>query len=196
MRASHPRGVVDDVRPVATTELAVPEAHLRPEFAGEGVRVGDGDPVDVQFGGLFSEQVDPAAAGRQTHHPEAVGVALHDVDGLGPDRAGGAEDHYCSLLFFSHGLIVAQPVGGPCPGESHTSPLPRRRPSLLLGATVPPLRPSSGPREGLGEQSFPCVPRDGRDRREGRAERIGDRSSFDRHRVFTTRVRWLNLTGE
>ena len=42
---------------------------------------------------LLGEQADPAAGGGQRGDPEAVGVAQHEVDGLGADRAGGAEDH-------------------------------------------------------------------------------------------------------
>lgn len=53
----------------------------------------DRDRAYAQPMGLLREQSDPAAGGGQRGDPEPVGVAQHEVDGLGADRAGGAEDH-------------------------------------------------------------------------------------------------------
>lgn len=58
-----------------------------------GVLAGDGDGAHPEAVGLLGEQCDPSAGGGQAGHPEPVGVAQHEVDGLGADRAGGAEDH-------------------------------------------------------------------------------------------------------
>ena len=79
---------------------------MRGERAGELLSaggIGDGDPVDTELGSLLGEQIEAAATGREPDRPETVGVVSDDVEGLGPDRTGGAEDDCCSLLFFSHG---------------------------------------------------------------------------------------------
>lgn len=60
---------------------------------GYGVLARDGDRAHPQSVGLLGEQSDPAAGGGEPGDAEAVGVAQHEVDGLGPDRPGGAEDH-------------------------------------------------------------------------------------------------------
>ena len=56
-----------------------------------GGRLGHPDRLDAQLERLRGEQLDVAAAGAERDHPEPVRVAPDDVDGLGADRAGGAE---------------------------------------------------------------------------------------------------------
>src|SRR5699024_2741248 len=73
-----------------------------PCFSG----VGDGNLFHAEFGRLFGEQVDLTAARGQPRDPKTPRVALHDVEGLSTDGAGRPENHYFSLLFFSHGFIV------------------------------------------------------------------------------------------
>ena len=60
---------------------------------GHRVLAGHGHRAHPQLVRLLGEQPDPAAGGGQRGDPEAVGVAQHEVDGLGADRPGGAEDH-------------------------------------------------------------------------------------------------------
>ena len=60
---------------------------------GHRVLARDGDGGHPQPVRLLGEQLDPAAGRGERGHPEAVGVAQHDVDGLGADRSGRAEDH-------------------------------------------------------------------------------------------------------
>ncbi|OAH11249.1 hypothetical protein STSP_53830 [Streptomyces jeddahensis] len=59
---------------------------------GDSVGAGDGDGVNAQPPGLLGEQGDPGAGG-EACDPEPIGVALDEVDGLGADRTGAAEDH-------------------------------------------------------------------------------------------------------
>ena len=72
-----------------------------------GGGLGHPDHLDAQFEGLRGEQLDVAAAGAQRDHPEPVRIALHDVDGLGADGPGGAEQdeltHTCHLRRPAHG---------------------------------------------------------------------------------------------
>jgi hypothetical protein len=54
-------------------------------------RPGHAHRLDAQLQRLRGEQFDVAAAGAQRDHPEPVRVATNDVDGLGADGTGGAE---------------------------------------------------------------------------------------------------------
>ena len=60
----------------------------RGQLVGGGVR--RGDDRDLKGDGLLREELEVATRG-QAHHLEAVGVAPDEVEGLGPDGAGRAE---------------------------------------------------------------------------------------------------------
>ena len=65
--------------------------HRSPRRPARAVPRGDRDEVHLEGDGLLGDQVE-VGAGRQGDDPEAVGVARDDVQGLGADGAGGAED--------------------------------------------------------------------------------------------------------
>ena len=56
-----------------------------------GTRSRDGDHIDVELERLLREQRDVATAGGEPDNAEPLGTSPHEVDGLGADRAGGAE---------------------------------------------------------------------------------------------------------
>ena len=58
-----------------------------------GARPGQPDGVDLELDRLRGEQFDVAATRAERHHPEPVRVTAHDVEGLGADRTGGAEEY-------------------------------------------------------------------------------------------------------
>ena len=123
---------------------------------------------------LLGEQRDPAAGGGERGHPEAVGVAQHDVDGLGADRAGGAEDHDVAGAVVRDGVGDEVRVGEgvmaahlTAPGMSrHCPPIVRRygprprtarRPRCRAGgAAAPPPGPVPRPVSGSGRWTFSC----------------------------------------
>ena len=65
---------------------------------GRGGRAGYGHRRHPELGGLAGQQVGLAAARGQRHHPEPAGIAPDDVERLGADRAGRAEDHDLARL--------------------------------------------------------------------------------------------------
>jgi len=76
-------------RPAAALRLGV-EGEL--QILDDG-RAGHADHVDRQLERLGSEQFDVAPARPQRDNPELIGVAAHDVDGLGADGPGRAEQY-------------------------------------------------------------------------------------------------------
>lgn len=88
------------------------ERLARPVLGGErlpqrryDVLAGDGDGPRPQPVRLLGEEGDPAAVGGQGGDPEAVRVAQHEVDGLGPDRPGGSEDHHVLRAVARHRVV-------------------------------------------------------------------------------------------
>lgn len=59
---------------------------------GHRVRPGDRDRADPQPARLLGQERDPSARRGERGDAEPVGVAQHQVDGLGADGPGGAED--------------------------------------------------------------------------------------------------------
>ena len=91
-----------------------------------GGRAGHTDRLHTQLQRLRGEQLHVAATRAEGDHPEAVRVALDDVDGLGADRAGRTEQHEVSGS--GHRTIVPQrltPVRPGVPGDMIDSTSPR-----------------------------------------------------------------------
>ena len=73
-----------------------------------GIGVGDGDVGDAGFGALSGQQIGVAAACGEADHLEAVRVGGDDVQRLGADRPGTAEDQHAQPV--AHRSIV--PLSG------------------------------------------------------------------------------------
>ncbi|CAL2071510.1 hypothetical protein GPN2_22132 [Streptomyces murinus] len=78
------------------------------------VLAGDRDGAHPQPVRLLGEERDPAAVGGQRGDAEAVGVAQHEVDGLGADGSGGAEDHHVLGAVAREGVVDEVGVGEGC----------------------------------------------------------------------------------
>ncbi|MDQ0765482.1 hypothetical protein QF027_008117 [Streptomyces canus] len=91
-RRGQPRGGVRAGQDLGQVSLGAVEPRQRLAQFGHDVLAGDGDRGDLQPVRLLGEQPDPAAGGGEGRDPEAVGVAQDQVDGLGADGPGGAED--------------------------------------------------------------------------------------------------------
>ena len=61
---------------------------------GRSRGVGDCDVGDARFGALTGQQFGIAAARGEAHDLEAVGVGVDDLQRLGTDRPGAAQDQY------------------------------------------------------------------------------------------------------
>ena len=57
---------------------------------GNAIGIGQGNGFGRVAADLLDQQIE-VVAGRECHHPEAIGKLLDDLQGLGADRAGGAE---------------------------------------------------------------------------------------------------------
>ena len=95
--------------PARTRRLAPCAAQRLPQ-RGYGVGVGDGDRVGPELGRLLGQQVDPAASGGERRHPETAGVTGDDIEGLGADGAGGAQQDDGTNGVWLHRTILSADV--------------------------------------------------------------------------------------
>ena len=69
-------------------------------------RIGDGDVRDAGCTNLFGQQLDVVAARCKTDYFETVGVGSDDLQRLGTDRTGTAEEEDAGTCGFLHSPIV------------------------------------------------------------------------------------------
>ena len=114
--ASVGRSPTAPVMPLRTTSQAIAAASVeasspRPEYAGANSAT------------CCSKRSGLRPAGGEPDHPEAVGVGAHEVEGLGADRPGGAEDD--DVAAAGHRRLprgVVGPEGEPADDSSRTAP--------------------------------------------------------------------------
>ncbi len=105
------------------------------DLGGSGV-VGDGDVRHACLGALLGQQAGIAAAGRQPDDLEAVRVGGDDVQRLGADRAGAAEDQHSQSVSVLTDLLcrVARPRASALRGQTESDANVTRadpRPSVI-----------------------------------------------------------------
>jgi hypothetical protein len=117
--------------------LARLERHARreevPEFAGERL-VGERHDVRPHGVRLFGQRPD-RGSGAQGRDPEPVGLRTDDVDRLGPDGAGGAEDGDGGHVPLT---LTTRPPAAPSTTEG---PLRNLRSRTSAGPTTRPRQP-------------------------------------------------------